>query len=80
VWLLLRRFSRNSYPFDTFFGRLLHPIVSKQWTKNVGITGKIMFVSLCKLWLSTDFRETRNYCSVLRGAAVSNFTQIGQDM
>jgi hypothetical protein len=80
VWLLLRRFSRNSLPFGNFFERLLYPIGSKHWTKNVESTGKILFAPLSKLWLSTNFHETPNYCTVLRGAPVSDFTQIGQDM
>jgi len=81
VWLLLRRFSRKSLPFGNFFfGHFLYPIMSKHWTKYVESTGKVLFAPLSKLWLSTNFHETPNYSTVLRGAPASDFTQIGQDM
>ena len=63
-----------------FFGHLLYPIGSKHLTKNVESTGKVLFALLSKLWLSTNVHETPNYTTVLRGAPVSDFTQIGQDI
>jgi len=80
VWLLLCRFSRNSHPFDNFFGCLPYPIGSKHCTKNVESTAKVLFATLNKLRLSTNFCETPNYDTELRGAPASDFTQISQDI